>query len=193
MQERAIADKVTNMLVIQILIKKKTTHYQYKMLHAIYFTDPWDRGMAWTVRYSCVSERDRWTSRGMSHDPMGRWDGMDSGTFHGMSTCSSTDACVSHCPSHPMVSWDSGIVHRIPRSHGTVGHSIGCPHVSLTDTPTVHSIPRSHESIVTMRVKLEHTREARGAISVRLATTHFDKPTERSEGCVMLGLICKKG
>ena len=50
------------------------------MLHTIYFTDPWDRGMGWTVRYSCVSERDRWTSRGMSHDPMGPWDGMDSRT-----------------------------------------------------------------------------------------------------------------
>ena len=47
------------------------------MLHAIYFTDPWDRGMGWTIRYSCVSERDRWTSHGMSHDPMGPWDGMD--------------------------------------------------------------------------------------------------------------------
>ncbi len=34
MQERVIADKVTNiMLMIQILIKKNT-HYQYKMLHA---------------------------------------------------------------------------------------------------------------------------------------------------------------
>ncbi len=76
MQERVLADKVTNMLMIQILIKK-TTHYQFKMLHAIYFTDSWDRGMGWTIRYSCVSERDRWTSRGMSHDPMGPWDGMD--------------------------------------------------------------------------------------------------------------------
>ncbi len=36
--------------------------------------------MGWTVRYSCVSERDRWTFRGMSHDPMGPWDGMDSRT-----------------------------------------------------------------------------------------------------------------
>ncbi len=66
------------MLVIQILIK--ITHYQFKMLHAIYFTDSWDRGMGWTIRYSCVSERDRWTSRGMSHNPMGPWDGMDSRT-----------------------------------------------------------------------------------------------------------------
>ncbi len=36
--------------------------------------------MGWTVRYSCVSERDRWTFRRMSHDPMGPWDGMDSRT-----------------------------------------------------------------------------------------------------------------
>ncbi len=36
--------------------------------------------MGWTVRYSCVSERDRWTFRGMSHYPMGPWDGMDSRT-----------------------------------------------------------------------------------------------------------------
>ncbi len=46
------------------------------MLHAIYFTDPWDCRMGWTVRHSCVSERERWTSRGMSHGPMwdGQWD-----------------------------------------------------------------------------------------------------------------------
>ncbi len=41
-------------------------------------------------------------------------------------------------------------VHPIPWSRMTVGHSMGCPHVPLTDTPSVHSIPRSHESIVTM-------------------------------------------
>ncbi len=63
------------MLMIQILIK--TTHYQYNMLQAIYFIDSWDRGMGWTIRHSCVSERNRWTSRGMS---MGTWDGMDSRT-----------------------------------------------------------------------------------------------------------------
>ncbi len=41
MQERVIANKVTNMLMIQILTK--TTHYQYKLLHTIYFTmGPWD-------------------------------------------------------------------------------------------------------------------------------------------------------
>ncbi len=46
-----------------------------QMLHTIYFTDPWDRGMGWTVRYSCVSERDRWTFRGTrSHGTVG-WDG----------------------------------------------------------------------------------------------------------------------
>ncbi len=42
----------------------------------------------------------------------------DRGTFHGMSTCPSTDACV----------------HPIPRSHGIVGHSTECPPVPLTDT-----------------------------------------------------------
>ena len=47
-------------------------HSSLQMLHAIYFTDAWDRGMGWTIRYSCVSER--------SHDPMGPWDGMDSRT-----------------------------------------------------------------------------------------------------------------
>ncbi len=30
----------------------KTTHYQYKMLHTIYFTDPWNRGMGWTVGHT---------------------------------------------------------------------------------------------------------------------------------------------
>ncbi len=40
--KRVIADDVTNMLMIQILIKK-TTHYQ--QVTAIHFTDPWDRGM----------------------------------------------------------------------------------------------------------------------------------------------------
>ncbi len=72
------------------------------MLHAIYFTDPWDRGMGWTVRYSCVSERDRWTFRGLSHDPMGPWDGMDSRTH------ASVEGQVD-------ISWN------VPRSHGTVG------------------------------------------------------------------------
>ncbi len=65
-----------------------------------------------------------------------------------------------NCPSHPTVPWDHGItwdcpshstvlprdvhlslyrcmcptVHPIPRSHGIVGHSTGCPPVPLTDT-----------------------------------------------------------
>ncbi len=50
------------------------------------------------------------------------------GTFHGMSTCPSTDACVLlSIPSHgPMGSWDLSltheylIVHPIPRSHASV-------------------------------------------------------------------------
>ncbi len=33
--------------------------------------------MGWAVGYTCMSERDRWTSQGMSHNPMGPWDGMD--------------------------------------------------------------------------------------------------------------------
>ncbi len=72
-QDRVIADKVTN-------INKNYT-LSVQMLHAIYFTDPWDCGMGWTVgwdghaRHSCVSERDRWTSRGMSHVGWdGQWD-----------------------------------------------------------------------------------------------------------------------
>ncbi len=170
----------------------------------------------------------------------------DHGTFHWMSTCPShrsactllsipshgtmghstgcppvplTDACVSHCPSHPTILWDCWTfhgmstcpshrcicvplfipfhdpmgswdipwdvhlsllqmrvyppVHPIPRSHGTMGHSIGCPpvplieahvpycpshpmgpwdipwdvHLSLSQIhvcPTVHPISRSH-------------------------------------------------
>ncbi len=38
----------------------------------------WDRGVGWTVGYTRFCERDRWTSHGMSHGPMGSWDGMDS-------------------------------------------------------------------------------------------------------------------
>ena len=38
----------------------------------------WCHGIiVWAVRYICMSERDRWTSHGMSHNPMGLWDGMD--------------------------------------------------------------------------------------------------------------------
>ncbi len=36
---------------------------------------PWDRGME--VGHTCMSDRDRWTSRGISHNPMGQWDGVD--------------------------------------------------------------------------------------------------------------------
>ncbi len=42
-------------------------------------TIPWDSGMGWTVGYTRICERDRWISRGMSHNPMGSWDRMDSG------------------------------------------------------------------------------------------------------------------
>ncbi len=86
------------------------------MLHTIYFTDPWDREMGWTVRYSCVSERDRWTFRGMSHDPMGPWDGMDSRTH------ASVEGQVDipwkipwgcgigwTIPHNPMIPWDRGM------------------------------------------------------------------------------------
>ncbi len=143
----------------------------------------------------------------------------DHGTFHWMSTCPShrsactllsipshgtmghstgcppvplTDACVSHCPSHPTIPWDHWTfhgmstcpshrcicvplsipfydpmgswdipwdvhlslsqmhvyppVHPIPRSHGTMGHSIGCPPVPLIEAhvPSVHPIPWDH-------------------------------------------------
>ncbi len=60
----------------------------------------------------------------------------DRGTFHGMSTCPSTDACVKlSIPSHgPMGSWD------IPRN---VHLSLSLTHEYLT----VHPIPRSHGSV----------------------------------------------
>ena len=35
---------------------------------------PWDSGMGWTVGHTCIYERDRWTSHGMSYGPVG-WDG----------------------------------------------------------------------------------------------------------------------
>ncbi len=71
------------------------------------------------------------------------------------------------CPPVPLQMHVCPTVHPIPWSHTTVGHSMGCPHVPLTDTPTVHSIPRSHESIVTMNTYSQA--RARGAIRVRLA------------------------
>ncbi len=84
--------------MIQILIK--TTHYQYKCYtQSILKTHG---TMGWTVRYSCISERDRWTFCGMSHDPMGPWDGMDSRTR------ASVEGQVD-------IPWN------VPRSHGTVG------------------------------------------------------------------------
>ncbi len=36
---------------------------------------PWDHGKGWTVGYTRFCERDRRTSLGMSHGPMGSWDG----------------------------------------------------------------------------------------------------------------------
>ncbi len=39
-------------------------------------TVPWDHGMGWTVGHTCIC-RWTWTSHGMSHCPMGLWDGMD--------------------------------------------------------------------------------------------------------------------
>ncbi len=71
---------LTRLQTLLYKFKKNNTHYQFEMLHTIYFTDPWDRGMGWIIRYSCVSERDRWTSHGMSYNPMGLWDGVESRT-----------------------------------------------------------------------------------------------------------------
>ena len=36
-------------------------------------TVPWDRGMGWTVGHTCICRG----TGGMSHCPMGVWDGMD--------------------------------------------------------------------------------------------------------------------
>ncbi len=73
-----------------------------------------------------------------------------------------TDACVSHCPSHPTIPWDIPwdvhlslsqmciypLVHSISRSHGILGPSTGCPPVPLTDACVFsclsHPILRSH-------------------------------------------------
>ncbi len=138
------------------------------MLRAIYFTDPWDRGMGWTVRYSCVSERDRWTPRGMSHDSMGPWDGMDSRThasvegqvdipwkvplgcgmgwtIYGISELRN----AVNCSSHPTVPWDHGITWDCP-SHPTASWDFPWDvHLSLYRCmcPTVHPIPRCHGSM----------------------------------------------
>ncbi len=62
-----------------------------------------------------------------------------------------TDVHVSSCPSHLTIPWDLGTfhgmstcpshrsaVHPIPLSHGTIGHSTGCPLVPLTDACVSH-------------------------------------------------------
>ena len=36
---------------------------------------PWDSGMGWTVGHTSICSGDRWTFHGMSHSPMGLWDG----------------------------------------------------------------------------------------------------------------------
>ncbi len=57
----------------------------------------------------------------------------DHGTFHGMSTCPSCRCmCLSHCSS-------------IPRSHGIVGHFMGCPPVPLTEACVSHCL--SHPTV----------------------------------------------
>ncbi len=74
-----------------------------------------------------------------SHDPMGH--------SMGCPPVPLTEARVSYCPSHPTIPWDIPwdvhlslsqkhvypLVHPIPRSHGTTGHSMGCPPVPLTE------------------------------------------------------------
>ncbi len=80
------------------------------MLHAIYFIDSWDRGMGWTVRYSCVSERDRWTF------PTIPWDGMDSRTHAFVEGQVDIPWKVPWgcgigwtIPCNPMIPWDRGM------------------------------------------------------------------------------------
>ncbi len=52
----------------------------------------------------------------------------ESGTFHGMSTCPSTDACVSNCPSHgPMGQWDCPSHPTVPWNSGTFYGMSTCP------------------------------------------------------------------
>ncbi len=44
----------------------------------------WSHGiMGWAVGYICMSERDNWTSQGMSHNPI--WDRGMGWTFYGIS------------------------------------------------------------------------------------------------------------
>ncbi len=63
----------------------------------------WDRGMGWTGGYTRICERDRWTSHGMSHDLMGSWDGMDSGTH------ASVRGSGGHPMECPTIPWDRGM------------------------------------------------------------------------------------
>ncbi len=79
----------------------------------------------------------------------------DSGTFHGMSTCPSTDACMSHCqshpmvgqwdcPSHPTVPWDSGTFHGMstcPFTDACVSHCQSHPMVGQWDCPSHPTVP----------------------------------------------------
>ncbi len=110
-----------------------------------------------------------------SHSPMGQWD-------IPRDVYLSVDACV--CPT----------VHPIPWSHGTVGLSIishgpmeqwDIPwdvHMSLLQILPLffpfHD-PMKVLSQWTLRVKLERTREVRGAISVRLAERRRHTLTSR--------------
>ena len=101
-----------------------------------------------------------------SHGLMGPWDipwdvhlsfSLMHGTIRHSTGCPPdplTDACVPlSIPSHdPMRSWDIPWdvhlslsqmrvyppVHPIPRSHGTMGHSMGCPPVPLTEARVSH-------------------------------------------------------
>ncbi len=68
------------------------------------------------------------------------------------------DACVSYCPSHPMIPWDHRTFHGMSTcpfhrcvcvplfipSHGTMGHSTGCPTVFLSDMCVAQTIPSPH-------------------------------------------------
>ncbi len=67
MQERVIADKITSMLMIHIINKNHSLSAQ--MLHTSYFTDPWDRGIGWTIPCSPMIPWDHgmeWTIYGIS-------------------------------------------------------------------------------------------------------------------------------
>ncbi len=91
-----------------------------------------------------ICKRDMWTSHGMSHCPMGPWDGMDSGTHTHLYRDRWTSHGMSHCPmglwdamdnplSDGTMGWDGqwdihasvegqvDIPWNVPLSHGTVG------------------------------------------------------------------------